>query len=136
MFTVLRGGYYPTFLSGLFSSLEAVLFVGSGIGSPSFLSKKYVNGRVFGLAIAYHTLSLAIEQLEIKVIALQWIFGTPAYDIIMLIVAFVISGVVALLSVLVMIPQFRRTIEDVTAETQASVDHGVDETSRLLGGQS
>jgi len=31
--------------------------------------------RVFGLAIAYHMLSLAIEQLEIKFIALQWIFG-------------------------------------------------------------
>lgn len=32
--------------------------------------------RVFGLAIAYHTLSLAIEQLSIKIIALQWIFGS------------------------------------------------------------
>ena len=32
--------------------------------------------RVFGLAIAYHALSLAIEQLSIKIIALQWIFGT------------------------------------------------------------
>ena len=31
--------------------------------------------RVFGLAIAYLTLSLAIKQLAIKVIALQWIFG-------------------------------------------------------------
>ena len=31
--------------------------------------------RVFGLALAYHTLSLAIEQLSIKIIALQWIFG-------------------------------------------------------------
>jgi hypothetical protein len=30
---------------------------------------------VFGFAIAYHTLSLALEQLAIKVIALQWIFG-------------------------------------------------------------
>jgi hypothetical protein len=54
----------------------------------------------------------------------------------LLIVAFVISGVVALLSVLVMIPQFRKVVEDVAAETQAQVDSGVDETSRLLGGQS
>jgi hypothetical protein len=30
---------------------------------------------VFGFAIAYLTLSLAVEQLAIKVIALQWIFG-------------------------------------------------------------
>ena len=43
---------------------------------------------------------------------------------------------VALLSVLVMIPQFRKVVEDVAAETQAQVDSGVDETSRLLGGQS
>jgi len=79
---------------------------------------------VFGFAIAYHTLSLALEQLAIKVIALQWIF------------AFVISGTVALLSVFVLIPQFRRAVEDVASEVQAEVDHGVDETSRLLGGQS
>jgi len=79
---------------------------------------------VFGLAIAYHTLSLAIEQLSIKIIALQWIF------------AFVISGVVALLSILVMIPHFRQVVENVAAETEAHVDRGVDETSRLLGGQS
>jgi len=77
---------------------------------------------VFGLAIAYHSLSIAIEQLSIKIIALQWIF------------AFVISGVVALLSVLVMI--FRRGVENVAADTQAHVDSVVDETSRLLSGQS
>lgn len=77
---------------------------------------------VFGLAIAYHTLSLAIEQLAIKVIALQWIF------------AFVISGTVALLSILVLIPQTRRTVEDVAAATESHVDNAADETSRLLGG--
>lgn len=60
----------------------------------------------------------------------------PPVSIRLLIVAFVISGVVALLSVLVMIPHFRRVVEDVAAETQAQVDSGVDETSRLLGGQS
>jgi len=79
---------------------------------------------VFGLAIAYHTLSLAIEQMSIRIIALQWIF------------AFVISGVIALLSILVMIPQFRQGIENVAADTQAHIDSGVDETSRLLGGQA
>ena len=36
---------------------------------------QWLTGRVFGLALAYHTLSLAIEQLSIKIIALQWIFG-------------------------------------------------------------
>ena len=35
----------------------------------------YADERVFGLALAYHTLSLAIEQLAIKIIGLQWIFG-------------------------------------------------------------
>jgi len=79
---------------------------------------------VFGLAIAYNTLSLAIEQLGIKIIALQWIF------------AFVISGVVALLSIFVMIPETRQTVENATADTQARIDSGADETSRLLGGQS
>jgi len=54
----------------------------------------------------------------------------------LLIVAFVISGVVALLSIVVMILHFRQVVEDVAAETQAHVDSGVDETSRLLGGQS
>jgi len=78
---------------------------------------------VFGLALAYHTLSLAIEQLSIKIIALQWIF------------AFVISGVIALLSVMVMIPGMRRTVESVSADTQARVDSAVDETSRLLSGE-
>jgi hypothetical protein len=50
--------------------------------------------------------------------------------------AFVISGVIALLSVLVMIPHMRRAIENAAAETQGAVDSGADETSRLLGGQS
>jgi len=77
---------------------------------------------VFGLAIAYHTLSLAIEQLAIKVIALQWIF------------AFVISGTVALLSILVLIPQTRVVVEDIAAGTEAHVDDAADETSRLLSG--
>jgi len=36
---------------------------------------------VFGLAIAYHSLSIAIEQLSIKIIALQWIFGTPSNNV-------------------------------------------------------
>jgi hypothetical protein len=39
------------------------------------LLAQWLTGRVFGLALAYHTLSLAIEQLSIKIIALQWIFG-------------------------------------------------------------
>jgi len=77
---------------------------------------------VFGLAIAYHTLSLAIEQLSIKVIALQWIF------------AFVISGVIALLSLLVLIPATRQAVENVAAGTERHVDDATDETSRLLGG--
>jgi hypothetical protein len=50
-------------------------------------------------------------------------------------VAFVISGTVTFLS-LVLIPQFRRAVEDVASEVQAEVDRGVDETTRLLGGQS
>jgi len=79
---------------------------------------------VFGLAVAYHTLSLAIEQLAIKVIALQWIF------------AFVISGVVALLSILVIIPSTRQAVENAAAGSQAQVDSGVDEASRLLGGNN
>jgi hypothetical protein len=77
---------------------------------------------VFGLAIAYQTLSLAIEQLSIKIIALQWIF------------AFVISGVVALLSLLVLIPATRQAVENVAAGTEGHVDDATDETSRLLGG--
>ena len=81
-------------------------------------------------------LSLAIEQLEIKVIALQWIFGMSALPAHLILLAFVISGVIALLSVLVMIPQMRRVVENAAAESQAAVDSGVDETSRLLGGQS
>jgi hypothetical protein len=51
-------------------------------------------------------------------------------------VAFVISGTVAVLSVLVLIPPFRRAVEEVAAEAQADVDRGVDETTGLLGGQS
>ena len=50
--------------------------------------------------------------------------------------AFVISGVIAVLSILVMIPHMRRAIENVAADSQAAVDSGVDETSRLLGGQT
>jgi hypothetical protein len=50
--------------------------------------------------------------------------------------AFAISGAVALLSVLVMIPRTRQVVEDAAADTQAQVDSGVDETSRLLGRQS
>ena len=53
-----------------------------------------------------------------------------------MILAFVISGVITLLSVLVMIPHMRRLVENVTAETQAAVESGAEETSRLLGGQS
>jgi len=90
---------------------------------------------VFGLALAYHTLSLAIEQLEIKVIALQWIFGT-AFCFKLLIIAFVISGVIALLSLLVMLPQTSAVVDSVTAESQERVDSGADETSRLLGNPS
>lgn len=44
-----------------------------------FLLGAMVDCRVFGLALAYHTLSLAIEQLSIKIIALQWIFGTSNF---------------------------------------------------------
>jgi len=51
-------------------------------------------------------------------------------------VAFVIAGTVALLSVLVLIPQFRKAVEDIAAEAQGEVDRRVDETSRLLGAQS
>ena len=89
------------------------------------IPKKTLNNRrIFGLALAYHTLSLAIEQLEIKLISLQWIF------------AFVISGVLAFLSIIAFLPQTRAIVEDVTADTQGQVESGVDETSRLLGGQS
>jgi len=41
---------------------------------------------VFGFGIAYLTLSLAVEQLAIKVIALQWIFGMSPHLSIRLIV--------------------------------------------------
>lgn len=51
-----------------------------------------------------------------------------------LIIAFVISGVLALLSILVIIPRFRHVVDDVAADSQARVDSGVDETSRLLAG--
>jgi len=98
------------------------------------LNRRLTN-RVFGLAVAYHTLSLAIEQLTIKVIALQWIFGCLR-NMSILTVAFVISGVVALLSILVIIPSTRRAVENAAASTQAQVDSGVDETSRLLGGSN
>jgi len=90
---------------------------------------------VFGLALAYHTLSLAIEQLEIKVIALQWIFGK--FLIFMLMTsAFVIAGVLAFLSVLVLLPQTREAVDSIASESQARVDAGADETSRLLAGES
>jgi hypothetical protein len=51
-----------------------------------------------------------------------------------LIVAFVISGVLALLSIFVIVPQMRHVVDDVSADSQARVDSGVDETSRLLSG--
>jgi hypothetical protein len=49
-------------------------------------------------------------------------------------VAFVISGVLALLSIFVIVPQMRHVVDDVAGEGQARVDSGVDETSRLLSG--
>ena len=36
---------------------------------------------------------------------------------------------------MVMIPGMRRKVESVAADTQARVDSGVDETSRLLSGE-
>jgi hypothetical protein len=70
--------------------------------------------------------------LEIKVIALQWIFGALFLSLTNL--AFVISGVLTLLSLLVIIPGMRRVVENAASDTQAHVDSGVDETSRLLSG--
>jgi hypothetical protein len=72
MSMVRQGGYWPTSSFGSFSSSERVLSFGSGIGMSDKMRPDF---RVFGLAIAYQMLSLAIEQLSIKVIALQWIFG-------------------------------------------------------------
>ena len=54
----------------------------------------------------------------------------------LLIIAFVISGVIALLSLLVMLPQTSAVVDSVTAESQERVDSGADETSRLLGNPS
>jgi hypothetical protein len=51
-----------------------------------------------------------------------------------LIIAFVISGSIAVLSILVLIPQTRQVVEDVAAGTEAHVDDAADETSRLLSG--
>jgi hypothetical protein len=52
----------------------------------------------------------------------------------LLTVAFVISGTVALLSILVLIPQTRTVVENVAAGTEGQVDDVTDETSRLLSG--
>ena len=52
----------------------------------------------------------------------------------LLTVAFVISGTVALLSILVLIPQTRAVVENVAAGTEGQVDDVTDETSRLLSG--
>jgi Fungal protein of unknown function (DUF1774) len=85
---------------------------------------KWTNDRIFGLALTYHTLSLAIEQMEIKVIPLQHIF------------AFVIAGVLACMSMLVFFPQTRVVVEEATADSQARVEGTLDETTRLLGERS
>jgi hypothetical protein len=46
----------------------------------------------------------------------------------------VISGSIAVLSILVLIPQTRQVVEDVAAGTEAHMDDAADETSRLLSG--
>jgi len=92
----------------------SILVVGGGVVA-------FFRDWVFGLALAYHMLSLAIEQLAIKIIGLQWIF------------AFVISGVLALLSAAVIIPRTRASVESAVAGHQAQVDSGADEAQRLLG---
>jgi hypothetical protein len=76
---VLHNGAVAFHVHGTFGRLLAnifiwiILLVGGGF-------VVFFRDWVFGFAIAYHTLSLALEQLAIKVIALQWIFGTlPHY---------------------------------------------------------
>jgi hypothetical protein len=124
-----QGGCWPTFSFGLFSLLAGVLLFGSGIGMA--LEMMLIVGcSDLRLHITLSHLPLSNCPSRSSHCSGFLVFTQVS----LLTLAFVISGVIALLSLLVLIPATRQAVENVAAGTERHVDDATDETSRLLGG--
>jgi hypothetical protein len=126
---VQQGDCWPTSSFGLFSLLAGVLLFGSGIGMA--LEMMLMTG-CSDLRLHIKLSLLPLSNCLSK--SLHCSGFLVFFQVSQLTLAFVISGVVALLSLLVLIPATRQAVENVAAGTEGHVDDAADETSRLLGG--